>query len=371
MTPAILPVADYNRQLQEKAIRLQKMMANFNAPNIKIFASEPIHYRMRAEFRVWHDNDQLFHIIFDQQTKQRIRVNYFMAGSMLMNELMSYIITAVQNDIVLRTKLFQIEYLTTTSGEALITLIYHRSIETKEWRNHASMLLENLFNLGYKINIIGRSAKTKICINYDYVEEYITVSGIVLNYRQIDNIFTQPNTGINIKMLDWVLSLTIEAQGDLLELYCGNGNFSLALSRNFAKILAIEIAKQSVNLAQHNIMVNNIDNVQIIRMSVAEFTKLIKGVRTFKRMNNVSIDNYQCNTVFLDPPRCGLDDYTNNLVQNYPKIIYISCNPESLCRDLVTLTVTHNIENIALFDQFPYTNHIECGVILVKKKILF
>ena len=68
----------------------------------------------------------------------------------------------------------------------------------------------------------------------------------------------------------------------------------------------------------------------------------------------------------MDPPRSGLDDTTRNLAKDFEQIIYISCNPETLHRDLNELVKTHKIVKFALFDQFAYTNHIESGVILKK-----
>jgi tRNA (uracil-5-)-methyltransferase len=76
--------------------------------------------------------------------------------------------------------------------------------------------------------------------------------------------------------------------GDLLELYCGNGNFSLALARNFERVLAAEIAKPSVAAAQYNIAANHIDNVQIIRMAAEEFTQAMNGVREFNRLQELT-----------------------------------------------------------------------------------
>ncbi len=96
-------------------------------------------------------------------------------------------------------------------------------------------------------------------------------------YRQVENSFTQPNAAMNIEMLEWALDVTKGATGDLLELYCGNGNFSLALARNFDRVLATEIAKPSVAAAQYNIAANHIDNVQIIRMAAEEFTQAMNG----------------------------------------------------------------------------------------------
>lgn len=55
------------------------------------------------------------------------------------------------------------------------------------------------------------------------------------------------------------------------------------------------------------------------------------------------------------------------MVQAYPAILYISCNPQTLSENLETLSTTHHVERLALFDQFPYTHHMECGVLLRRK----
>lgn len=156
-------------------------------------------------------------------------------------------------------------------------------------------------------------------------------------------------------------------RGDLLELYCGNGNFSLALAHNFRQVLATEIAKPSVAAAQYNIAANQINNVQIIRMSAEEFTQAMQGVRAFNRLQGIDLHSYECNTIFVDPPRSGLDTETLGMVQGYPNILYISCNPLTLCDNLHTLNQSHRITRTALFDQFPYTHHMECGVLLERR----
>ncbi|VEI47354.1 tRNA (uracil-5-)-methyltransferase [Actinobacillus equuli] len=84
-----------------------------------------------------------------------------------------------------------------------------------------------------------------------------------------------------------------------MELYCGNGNFSIALAENFRKVLATEISKSSVHSAQYNIEQNEIDNLQIIRMSAEEFTQAMNGVREFNRLKGIDLKAYDCNTILL------------------------------------------------------------------------
>ncbi|NIE54735.1 tRNA (uridine(54)-C5)-methyltransferase TrmA [Pantoea sp. Ap-870] len=366
MTPEQLPIEQYDAQLAEKVSRLQAMMAPYAAPDVEVFRSPISHYRMRAEFRIWHDGDDLYHIIFDQETKQRIRVDQFPAASQLINTLMPKLIAAIRDNRALRFKLFQIDYLSTLSNQIVISLLYHRKLEA-DWTEAATALRDSLRAEGFDVQLIGRATKTKICLDRDYVDERLPVAGQEMIYRQVENSFTQPNAAMNIQMLEWALDVTQDSRGDLLELYCGNGNFSLALARNFRRVLATEIAKPSVASAQYNIAANHIDNVQIIRMAAEEFTQAMNGVRSFNRLEGIDLNSYQCETIFVDPPRSGLDDETVKMVQAYPRILYISCNPQTLCDNLSILSATHNITRLALFDQFPYTHHMECGVLLTQK----
>ena len=366
MTPEHLPMALYDAQREENVRRRESMRAPGAAPAPEVFRSPVSHYRMRAEFRIWHDGDDLYHIIFDSQTRQRIRVERFPAASELINQLMPAMIESVRDNRILRHKLFQIDYLTSMSNQAVISLLYHKKLDD-EWREQAAALRDSLRARGFDVQLIGRATKTKIELDRDYIDERLPVAGKEMIYRQVENSFTQPNAAMNIQMLEWALDATTGSRGDLLELYCGNGNFSLALARNFYRVLATEIAKPSVASAQYNIAANQIDNVQIIRMAAEEFTQAMNGEREFNRLQGIDLKSYQCETIFVDPPRSGLDDETVKMVQAYPSILYISCNPETLCRNLETLSQTHNVSRLALFDQFPYTHHMECGVLLTRK----
>jgi tRNA (uracil-5-)-methyltransferase len=77
--------------------------------------------------------------------------------------------------------------------------------------------------------------------------------------------------------------------------------------------------------------------------------------------------DYNFSTIFVDPPRAGLDPHTTSIAQRFDNILYISCNPETLRENLKTITQTHSIKAFAIFDQFPYTHHVECGVVLQRK----
>ena len=321
MTPEHLPTEQYDAQLAEKVVRLQSLMTPFHAQAPEVFRSPVSHYRMRAEFRIWHDGDDLYHIMFDSQTKNRIRVDSFPAASELINTLMTAMIDGVRNNHVLRHKLFQIDYLTTLSDQAVVSMLYHKKLDD-EWRKEAEALRDALRAQNLNVHLIGRATKTKIELDQDYIDERLPVAGKEIIYRQVENSFTQPNAAMNVQMLEWALKATEGSTGDLLELYCGNGNFSLALARNFDRVLATEIAKPSVAAAQYNIAANHIDNVQIIRMAAEEFTQAMNGVRQFNRLEGIDLKSYQCETIFVDPPRAGMDPDTCELTRRFERILH-------------------------------------------------
>ena len=359
--------AEYQSLLDEKASWLRQRFAEFNPPALQVHASEPSHFRLRAEFRLWHEGERCFYAMFEPGNKSKAyEVQEFPIASQLINRLMKELLAAIQPHELLRRKLFQVEFLTTLSGDALITLIYHKPLGD-DWVAAAEALQQQL---GFPI--IGRSRKQKIVLQRDWVNETLHVDGKPLHYRQMEGAFTQPNGGINQQMLSWARTQaqTIVAnigEHDLVELYCGNGNFSVALADCFRKVLATEIAKPSVQSAQINIADNQLDNLIIARLSSEEFVQALRGEREFERLRDVDLSLYDFRTILVDPPRAGLDDESVRQVQAYENIIYISCNPDTLFNNLQVLTHTHEITAFTLFDQFPYTDHAETGVVLTRK----
>lgn len=357
---------NYDTQLEQKKLTMQELFAEFAMPAAEVFTSEPLNYRLRAEFRVWHEGDDFYYIMFDQETKQKFRVDQFPAASVLINQAMTMLRENILGNETLKRKLYQVDFLSTLSGELLISLIYHKPLDDA-WQEEANQLKATLSQLG-KVDLIGRAKKLKICLDRDFVDETLMVNGKPLHYQQIENSFTQPNGKVNQKMLEWAIDVSKESEGDLVELYCGNGNFSIALAQNFKRVLATEISKTSVKSAQVNIASNKLENVDILRMSAEEFSEAMNGTRQFRRLEGFHLDSYGYDTVLVDPPRAGLDADGEELASRFKQIIYISCNPATLYDNLVSLSKTHEVKRFALFDQFPYTHHIECGVYLTKKE---
>lgn len=357
---------NYDDVLQQKLKNIAHIFLPFSMPSPKVYPSKQQYYRMRVEFRIWHQNNRIHYAMFNPDDKKPYFLKQFPNASVHINRLMPVLEEALNQQEVLTRKLFQINFLSTQTGEILVTLIYHRALD-EQWETAAKKLQEKL-----KIHLAGRSRKQRIVLNQDFVTESFTVRGKQWQYRQYENCFSQPNAGINEKMLEWVQSITCDAGGknDLVELYCGNGNFTCVMAPDFHQVLATEVAKISVKAARYNLAVNDINNVEIVRMSSEEFSRALERERAFRRLSHINLDNYNFSTIFVDPPRAGLDETTLALVQQFEQIIYISCNPATLKDNLSLLTQHHHIAKFAVFDQFPYTCHTECGVFLTKKHAL-
>lgn len=463
---------------------------------------------------------------------QRVRVDDFPAGSRLINALMRLLREKLLQSEPLRRRLFQANFQTALSGEAMLTLVYHRALD-EEWEREAKDLRAWLMaRLGEEeeaarqagqpavrctnLQLMGRCRGKRIDLDRNWIEEVMVVRPLALGdewreeddddeeksggdpqqqqqqggraaregeeqcvfYRQVEMSFSQPNAGMCRKMLGWALDVTRpppkqherEQQHesaaaaaaapapppsppdhhhnhhphDLLELYCGNGNFSVPLARNFRRVLATEVSATSVDAARHNAHKNglappppppaNADGndgqppatdpparLFVARLSAEEFSETWRTGGTRRRLEGLGggggLAGLDLRTVLVDPPRAGLDDLTRALLldKRFKSVVYVSCNPVTLKRDLALLTSAegvaeawgkfcgggegaaggsagggeagkagaeagaaaplpsssappppYRIERFAAFDQFPYTEHLECGAYLVR-----
>lgn len=356
---------NYSHLLSEKHTYLRTLLSPYFTDELDIFASPTQFFRMRAEFRFWHDEANGFYAMFAKDDKKSLlTLEQFPIASETINQLMPKLRQAILASPQLKERLFQVEFLSTLSGQCLVTLIYHKPL-CEQWQQEAEQLQQSLGCF-----VLGRSRKQKLVLSQDYVLEQLEILGKTYTYHQAEGSFTQPNAKINQAMITWAISVLDQDQNsDLLELYCGNGNFTLPLSAHFRQVLATEISKTSVHSAQYNLAANHIRNTKIARLSSEEFTQALNKEREFTRLKqaDIQLDDYQFSTVLVDPPRAGLDAGTLKLISQFDNIIYISCNPHSLVDNLSVLSQSHAVVKAALFDQFPYTDHIETGLLLKKR----
>ena len=356
----------YEEQLEFKLSREISRFAPYYTGEVDIIKSNDSSFRNRAEFKVWklydEDNNFTLNYAMNDINKGVLVIDSCSMVSDAISNMMPVLIKKLEQNDILNNKLFTIEYLSSTTNDILVTLVYHRKLD-ENWQNEAKQLQNEL-----NIKIIGRSRKQKVILSEDFINETLTINNEKFKFSYFENGFTQPNQKVNEQMIEWTIN-NMNHGGDLCELYCGGGNFTIPLSKRFDKVIATEISKTSIKSAKINCELNDIDNITFVRMSSEEFVQALNKVREFTRLKqqNVNLDDYSYDTIFMDPPRAGLDDTTRELAKNYNQIIYISCNPETLYRDMQELNKTHVIKRFAIFDQFAYTKHVEVGAILVKK----
>lgn len=141
----------------------------------------------------------------------------------------------------------------------------------------------------------------------------------------------------------------------ILDLYSGTGTITMLLSKKAKKVIGVEVVKDAVGDAKNNLLLNNINNVEFICGKVEDKIDELKKLKA--------------DVFVLDPPRSGSDKKSlKSILEIKPKkIIYISCNPVTLARDINVLKEKYELSEISAFDMFPQTYHVECVCVLNRK----
>jgi len=144
----------------------------------------------------------------------------------------------------------------------------------------------------------------------------------------------------------------------VIDAYCGVGTIGIIASDEAKQVISCEVNGEAVKNAIENVKRNGIENVRVLKADAGEF------------MEAAAEEDEQIDVVFTDPPRAGCSrQFLAALARLAPKkVVYISCNPETLARDLRYLTQNgYAVDRIRPVDMFPYTKHIECVVALSYK----
>lgn len=164
------------------------------------------------------------------------------------------------------------------------------------------------------------------------------------------NSFFQINTNMIANLYNSIKNF-ITPSSSLLDLYCGTGTIGIYLNEYFEHILGIDIVKENIENAFLNKEINKIDNI------------------SFQHKDASSIENTYFDVVIVDPPRAGLGEKTKEHLLNINSkiIIYVSCNPNTLKKDIEKLKEKYQLVEIIPINMFPKTEHIECVSLLIHK----
>ena len=183
---------------------------------------------------------------------------------------------------------------------------------------------------------------------YDELGDY-TFKISPLSFYQINSIQTEKLYNLALEKAE------LTGKEVIFDLYCGIGTIGIFMSNKAKEVYGIEIVEQAIEDAKENCKINNITNAKYY---VGDTEKLLTAL--------IDVKNIIPDVVVIDPPRKGLD---NTTIQNIKKIkarkvIYISCNPATLVRDLSHLEKEYEIKEIQPVDMFPFSHHVECIVLL-------
>lgn len=318
----ILKNYKYEKTLEYKKQKVKdilKKFASISVNNIEIFPCENnFHYRNKITLKVL--NGKLGY--FKNKTNDLIEIDKCLIASKKINEIIS---------IIKKEDLSNVLEIVIKDMDEVMVII------------HGKMDYSNLKNYCDSIYINDKLV---------FGKENVFLS--LLNYKFIisKNSFFQVNKEITEKLYSKVVECAGKGER-ALDLYSGTGTIGILLSKNFKKVLGIEINKEAVECAFENKKINKIDNIDF---KCGDANKLIRGI------SNVD-------TVVVDPARAGLTkDGISNILNIHPKkLVYVSCNPVTLARDLKDLSKYYNLNKICLFDMFPWTYHCESIVVLQRK----
>lgn len=174
-----------------------------------------------------------------------------------------------------------------------------------------------------------------------------------LSFYQVNPIQAEKLYNLGVEMAQ------ISKNDTVFDLYCGIGTISLFMAKYAKKVYGIEIVKEAVVAANENALLNGVDNTEFYAGDVE--------VVLDDLINNKGV---KADVVMFDPPRKGLDKNSiNNILKIKPKkIVYISCNPATLVRDLAEFEDLYDVQKIVPVDMFPWTAHVECCSVLEIKQ---
>lgn len=321
---------DYKDQLEykkEKVLNILNKYASLNIDNINITAS-PTQYNYRNKITLQVKNGIIG--LFSYNTNNIVKINSCYLISNAMNKLINLIQNSVNlknvNQIIIREakEKIMIQMIGEAEEDNLIKVL----------SSHVQSLYLNdkhLIGQNYIIDQLG-----------EYQFQLSPKSFFQVNHKQTINLYNQIKNylGNNNK--------------NILDLYCGTGTIGIYVSNCCNKVTGIELNLSSVKDANFNIERNNLNNIKIKKGDVG---KVLQAKNIY-------------DAIIVDPPRSGLDKKTRQILKQIksPKIIYVSCNPITLARDLNELKELYDIKEISLFDMFPNTYHVECVMWMSLKK---
>ena len=353
---------------QEKVQNLvNKMLKNKVKVNETVGMENPTFYRNKAIYPVTQDKKVG---IFAKRSHNIIPINECKIQTKISQEISKYILDNWKDSIydeetgkgLLRNIMVREGFKT---DEIMLVLVQNG--EKNVFKTNSKLKIENVIKEFPKIKTIVinvNTEKTNVVLSRKNIIVYgdgtITDRLGEYEFKISPNSFYQVNPVQTEKLYNLAIEGAKLKKDDILcDLYCGIGTIGIFASKYVKKVYGVEIVEEAIKDAKQNAEINNVDNIEFIQGDVeVAFNKMLdNGVKP--------------SVVIVDPPRKGLD---NKTVQNLcnlklDRLVYVSCNPATLMRDLQVLEDVYKIDSITPVDNFCYSSHIECVAVLkIKEK---
>ena len=361
----------YPEQLRRKQRRVEELLGGF-APVSPIWGmDEPFHYRNKV------------HAAFALDARRQIVCGIYQPGSHAVVPVESCLIEDETADRIIRTirsmlRPFRIPVFDERSGAGWLRhVLIRRGFATgqvmvvlvavnpifKLQKPFLKELLEKhpeittvVLNINDRFGPVVLGTREKVLHGSGFIEDVLCGRRFRLSSRS----FYQINPVQTEKLYATAISFAaLTGKEAVLDAYCGTGTIGISAAARCASVTGVEINRDAVRDAILNAKANNVKNAWFTCADASDF------------MTEAAGKQQHFDVVFLDPPRAGSDErFLSALLRLKPeRIVYISCGPESLARDLKVLTSgMYRVEKIQPIDMFPHTEHVETVALLSRRK---
>ena len=352
----------YNETLKIKQNAVQSLVNKTLENKLKVEETlgmdKPYHYRNKAQYPIGLNKEGKPVIgVFANRTHEIIPIETCYIQNKQSEEIAKYIFNFLVNH--------KIKVYDEKSGKGLVRHIVTKiGIKTNEVMciivingnelPYEDILVNELTHKFENIKSIIKNINTKntnVILGNDILGDFIFKIS-PMSFYQVNPVQAEKLYNIGVELAD------INKNDIVFDLYCGIGTISLFMSKFAKEVYGVEIVDEAIVAAKENACINNVTNTKFI---AGDVEKVLDDL--------VNVKKIIPDIIMLDPPRRGLDNTSiENIRKVSPKkVVYISCNPATLVRDLAKLEDIYNIKSIKPVDMFPFTSSVECCAVLELK----
>lgn len=362
---------EYGEQLRMKEMRLRKLMEPFCKPEPFIGMEQPAHYRNKVHAAFGEDRKHnAISGIYEEKSHHIMPVD----SCLIENQEADAIIVSVRNLLksfrirpynedtgfgLLRHVLVRVGHAT---GQIMVVLVLASPIMPSK-NNFAKALLKQhpeittiVVNVNERNTSMVLGDREQVIYGRGYIEDELCGK----TFRISSKSFYQVNPIQTVRLYEKAMEYAaLTGKETVLDAYCGTGTIGIIASAGAAKVLGVELNGDAVRDAVSNARRNKISNIRFYKNDAGLF------------LTDMAAQGLRLDVLFMDPPRSGSDEaFLNSAAKVAPgRIVYISCNPDTLVRDLKILTRNgYRVEKCVGVDMFPYTEHVEAVALMSRVK---